>query len=128
MKQDFTLEDILEEQRLARERESSPPSVEYVPDDMGEAYAVEEAQYAPPESGPAEAPAPKEYPAEMAPSENEAFEEDIIDGGFHTPEEEYVPDGYGQEEYDQPQEQKQKKKKKKRKGLFSWRYVLRYSA
>ena len=118
MKQDeFTLEDILEEQRQAREREKAgtangarpplPQGVEYVevePDEL-----TEEAGFYPP------APRQQESPP-LSEKEPEVQEPP-------QPAPQAPPEEPRQEEPPEPlqPEEQPKKKKKKRKGLFSWR-------
>ena len=97
MKQDFTLEDILEEQRLERERNRA--SGEAAPA-AGPEY-VEEAQ---PPAGPQDAPEYAGAPAYEAPP---PYQEEPAPPEPPEPEPE--------------EESKGKKKKKKRRGLFGWR-------
>ena len=113
MKQDeFTLEDILEEQRQAREREKAgtangarpplPQGVEYVevePDEL-----TEEAGFYP--------PAPRQQESPPLSEKEPEVQEPPQPAPQAPPEEPPEPP--------QPEEQP-KKKKKKRKGLFSWR-------
>lgn len=108
MKDDFTLEDILEEQRLEREKAQAaaqerplPQGVEYVevePDPEDSAFAYPKASQAPRADMGEERPGPE----------------------YETPEPQEPPTAPVQEEREEPfqEEREGKKKKKKRWGLF----------
>ncbi len=102
MKDDFTLEDILEEERQKREARAGgqpteeAPVIEYVPEEQGEEYAPEEQGYE-----------PEEYAPDPGP--------EYVDPGP-----EYVIEEQGSEA---PEPERGKKKKKKRWGLFGRKKV-----
>ncbi len=104
MKDDFTLEDILEEERQKREARAGgqpteeAPVIEYVPEEPGEEYAPEEQGYEPEEYAPD--PGPEYAPEDPGP--------------------EYVIEEQGSEA---PEPERGKKKKKKRWGLFGRKKV-----
>ena len=104
MKDDFTLEDILEEERQKREARAGgqpteeAPVIEYVPEEQGEEYAPEEQGYEPEEYAPD--PGPEYVPEDPGP--------------------EYVIEEQGSEA---PEPERGKKKKKKRWGLFGRKKV-----
>lgn len=111
---DFTLESILEEERLKREAreqaggEQQPGEYEYGPEQ-------EQAGYAEPEA---------EYQLEPVPEE----EPEAYTGQEYQPEPEYVPEDPGpeyiiDEPEPEPEPEPKKKKKKKRRGLFGRRKV-----
>ncbi|WP_217959143.1 hypothetical protein [Acutalibacter muris] len=104
MKDDFTLEDILEEERQKREARAGgqpteeAPVIEYVPEEPGEEYVPEEQGYEPEEYAPD--PGPEYAPEDPGP--------------------EYVIEEQGSEA---PEPERGKKKKKKRWGLFGRKKV-----
>ncbi len=104
MKDDFTLEDILEEERQKREARAGgqpteeAPVIEYVPEEPGEEYVPEEQGYEPEEYAPD--PGPEYVPEDPGP--------------------EYVIEEQGSEA---PEPERGKKKKKKRWGLFGRKKV-----
>ncbi len=105
MKDDFTLEDILEEERQKREARAGgqpteeAPVIEYVPEEPGEEYVPEEQGYEPEEEY-APDPGPEYVPEDPGP--------------------EYVIEEQGSEA---PEPERGKKKKKKRWGLFGRKKV-----
>ncbi len=105
MKDDFTLEDILEEERQKREARAGgqpteeAPVIEYVPEEPGEEYVPEEQGYEPEEEY-APDPGPEYAPEDPGP--------------------EYVIEERGSEA---PEPERGKKKKKKRWGLFGRKKV-----
>ncbi len=105
MKDDFTLEDILEEERQKREARAGgqpteeAPVIEYVPEEPGEEYVPEEQGYEPEEEY-APDPGPEYVPEDPGP--------------------EYVIEERGSEA---PEPERGKKKKKKRWGLFGRKKV-----
>ncbi len=115
MKQDFTLEDILEEQRQAREdaaRQAGgerplPPGVEYV-----EADPSDEAFVPAPAGEPLTPQTPEPVPAAPAPPAAPQAPE---------PSEPPEPSQGPEERQEEEPESRSKKKKKKRRSLFGWR-------
>ncbi len=105
MKDDFTLEDILEEERQKREARAGgqpteeAPVIEYIPEEPGEEYVPEEQGYEPEEEY-APDPGPEYVPEDPGP--------------------EYVIEEQGSEA---PEPERGKKKKKKRWGLFGRKKV-----
>ena len=99
MKQDFTLEDILEEQRLEREKSRT----------AGESAPAARPEYE------------AELPAQPAPQPPTDVPEYTGEPSYEEPPEAFSPAPPEQEPPEPEEGEKSKKKKKKRWGLFNWR-------
>ncbi len=99
MKQDFTLEDILEEQRLEREKTRT----------AGESAPAARPEYE------------AELPAQPAPQPPTDVPEYTGEPSYEEPPEAFSPAPPEQEPPEPEEGEKSKKKKKKRWGLFNWR-------
>lgn len=99
MKQDFTLEDILEEQRLEREKSRT----------AGESAPAARPEYE------------AEPPAQPAPQPPTDVPEYTGEPSYEEPPEAFSPAPPEQEPPEPEEGEKSKKKKKKRWGLFNWR-------
>lgn len=119
MKDDFTLEDILEEERLKREAQKDAPGEEYPSQEesLHEDYPQEE--YAQNEYTGGEY-AQEEYPQEEYTQNEYPPREEYI---FEGEQGEYVPQDPGPEYVIEEEPEPPKKKKKKRWGLFGRRKV-----